>query len=138
MSTLHPKLEESYRTLFNTMDEGFALCELVRDPQGSVIDYRILDANPSFAAHAGFTVDQVVGRLRSEINATRRRRHALMCWRCAPAWSPHARRPAWSSTAPRATAGSASGSSRTAATSLLRCSATSPSVSATKNARRTC
>ena len=70
MSALHPKSEESYRTLFNIMDEGFALCELVRDPQGQVIDYRILDANPSFAAHVGFTIAEVVGRLRSEIYPT--------------------------------------------------------------------
>ena len=70
MSTSQPKLEESYRTLFNTMDEGFALCELVRDPDGGVIDYRILDANPSFAAHVGLTTGEVIGRLRSEIYPT--------------------------------------------------------------------
>ncbi len=60
--------EEKYRTLFATMDEGYALCELVRDPQGKVVDYRILEANTVFAAHAGRTPDAIAGCLRSEIN----------------------------------------------------------------------
>ncbi len=61
--------EEKYRTLFVTMDEGFALCELVRDLQGAVVDYRILEANPVFAAYIGFTPAGIAGRRRSEVHA---------------------------------------------------------------------
>ena len=37
-----------YRTLFETMSEGFVLCEAVRDAQGRLVDYWIRDANPAF------------------------------------------------------------------------------------------
>ncbi|MBV8761575.1 MAG: GAF domain-containing protein, partial [Deltaproteobacteria bacterium] len=44
--------EEKYRSLFETMDEGFALCELVRDAEGRVIDYRYVDENPALIRQA--------------------------------------------------------------------------------------
>lgn len=40
--------EEKYRAIFNSIDEGFALCEAVRDQEGKVVDVRVLEANPSF------------------------------------------------------------------------------------------
>ena len=63
--------ETKYRTLFETMDEGFALCELVRDGLGKVIDYRVLEANRAFEKYTGFAPTHVVGRLRSEVNPVR-------------------------------------------------------------------
>lgn len=43
-----------YRTLFNAIDEGFCIIEVLFDEQGRAIDYRFLEANRSFASHTGF------------------------------------------------------------------------------------
>lgn len=45
--------EEKYRTLFETMEEGFALCEVVRDAAGHAVDYRVLEANAAFEQRHG-------------------------------------------------------------------------------------
>ncbi|HEY0356392.1 MAG TPA: PAS domain S-box protein, partial [Flavisolibacter sp.] len=59
--------EKKYRTLFETMDEGFAICELIRDPNGVVIDFRFLEFNPSLEKHTGLKVDETIGQLASEV-----------------------------------------------------------------------
>lgn len=48
---------ERYRTLFESIDEGFCVIEKVSDDP---IDFRYLEANPSFPVQAG--VDDVVGK----------------------------------------------------------------------------
>lgn len=63
--------DPGYRALFLAMDEGLALCELVRDPQGRAIDYRILEVNRAFENHTGFAPAAVIGRLCSEANPVR-------------------------------------------------------------------
>ena len=40
--------EEKFRGLFHTMDEGFALHEIIRDDDGKAIDYRIIEVNLAF------------------------------------------------------------------------------------------
>jgi len=45
--------EERYRTLFESMTEGFALHEIVTDEQGRPVDYRFLDVNPAFERLTG-------------------------------------------------------------------------------------
>jgi PAS domain S-box-containing protein len=57
--------EARYRTLFETMDEGFALCEVVRDEQGKAVDVRYVEANP---AAQRLTGRDVVGRTLLEID----------------------------------------------------------------------
>lgn len=56
--------EEKYRTLFNSIDEGFCLVQVIFDRQGEVIDCLYLDANPAFERQAGFNP---VGRKVSEL-----------------------------------------------------------------------
>ncbi|GAA5513942.1 protein-glutamate methylesterase/protein-glutamine glutaminase [Deinococcus carri] len=58
--------EEKYRTLFETMDEGFALCELVRDADGHVVDYRYLELNSALVRHSGLTPEALRGRRATE------------------------------------------------------------------------
>ena len=44
------RLQESearYRTLFGSMSEGFDLCEVIRSPEGRVVDWRVLEINPA-------------------------------------------------------------------------------------------
>jgi PAS domain S-box-containing protein len=45
--------EEKYRTLFDSIDEGFAVCQLIYDEQGQPYDYRFLQVNPAFAKLTG-------------------------------------------------------------------------------------
>jgi len=40
--------EEHYRTLFNTIDEGFCIIEVIFDKNEKPIDYCFLETNPSF------------------------------------------------------------------------------------------
>jgi hypothetical protein len=56
--------EEKYRTLFVTIDEGFLIGKLLRDADGCVVDYTILEFNPAFERISGVSC---AGRLHSEV-----------------------------------------------------------------------
>jgi PAS domain S-box-containing protein len=45
--------EEKYRTLFDTIDEGFCIIEMVFDAYGKPLDYRFLDLNSAFERQTG-------------------------------------------------------------------------------------
>ena len=45
--------EERFRTLFELMDEGFCVVDMVFDEQGRPVDYRVLEMNPAFEKHTG-------------------------------------------------------------------------------------
>jgi PAS domain S-box-containing protein len=45
--------EERFRFLFDSMDEGFCLIEVLFDPAGRPVDYRFLEVNPAFAKQTG-------------------------------------------------------------------------------------
>ncbi len=45
--------EERYRTLFNSIDEGFCVLEQRRDEQGATTDYCFVEANPAFLKLTG-------------------------------------------------------------------------------------
>jgi len=59
--------EEKYRSLFETMEQGYCLSELVRDEQGRAIDFLMLELNPAFERLIGLPVAQVRGRNASEV-----------------------------------------------------------------------
>ena len=54
--------EERYRSLFNTMAQGFALFDVVCDEHGVPRESRFLDVNPAFERMIGLTRDEVRGR----------------------------------------------------------------------------
>lgn len=58
--------EERYRTLFETMLDGFALHEIILDDQGAPYDYRFLQVNPAFERLTGLSAEQVIGRTARE------------------------------------------------------------------------
>lgn len=62
--------EDRYRSLFNTMTEGFALHEIICDDNGSPCDYRFLEINPAFERQTGLKREQVIGKTVSEIMPT--------------------------------------------------------------------
>lgn len=58
--------ESQLRTLFNSMDEGFSIIELIFDTVGRAIDYRFLDVNPAFEKQT--TLHDVVGKTIRELD----------------------------------------------------------------------
>ncbi|SFU98833.1 hypothetical protein SAMN05192541_1097 [Bradyrhizobium arachidis] len=52
--------EERYRTLFNSIDEGFCIIEFFDGPHGPLSDYIHIEANPAYTQHAG--IPNVVGQ----------------------------------------------------------------------------
>jgi PAS domain S-box-containing protein len=52
--------EGKYRTLFESIDEGFCVAEVMFDERGAASDYRFLEVNPAFERHTGLV--NAVGR----------------------------------------------------------------------------
>ena len=50
------KSETKYRILFNSIDEGFCIIEMLFDEQGNAVDYTFLETNPVFEKQAGFEI----------------------------------------------------------------------------------
>ncbi|MEN6619933.1 MAG: PAS domain S-box protein [Smithella sp.] len=59
------KSEDKYRTLFNSMDEGYTLLQLIYDDDKRVIDFLILEANPVEEKLTG--LKGITGKKMSEI-----------------------------------------------------------------------
>ena len=59
-SSKRKKAEEQYRTLFNTMDEGFCIIEMLFDENEKPIEYIFVETNPAFEKQTG--LKNVVGK----------------------------------------------------------------------------
>jgi len=59
--------ERKFRSLFTSMQEGFALHEIICDREGTPIDYRYLEVNPAFEKLTGLGRSDVVGRTVREV-----------------------------------------------------------------------
>ena len=57
--------EAHYHTLFNSIDEGFCVIEVIFDHTNKPIDYRFLEINPSFIKQSG--LKQALGKRMSEL-----------------------------------------------------------------------
>ena len=62
--------EEKYRTLYNNIQEGVALHELVCDEMGQAVEYRIVDVNPMFESILDMARDMIVDKLSTEAYGT--------------------------------------------------------------------
>jgi len=58
--------EERYRALFDSIDEGFGIVEMLYDERGRAVDYRILETNPAFGRMTGFA--DAAGKTSLELN----------------------------------------------------------------------
>ncbi|GAB3690604.1 hypothetical protein GCM10027592_07990 [Spirosoma flavus] len=54
--------EKNYRTLFESMQEGYTVCEAIRDSDGKMINYRFLQVNSAFEKLTGLTPEQTLGK----------------------------------------------------------------------------
>ena len=59
--------EERFRILFESMDEGFASCEMIYDEAGHPVDFRYLLVNSAFGKLTGLPVAEVTGRTVREV-----------------------------------------------------------------------
>jgi PAS domain S-box-containing protein len=57
--------EEKYRALFDSIDEGFCVIEVLFDDAGNAVDFYFLEVNPAFEKHTG--ISKPVGRRVSEV-----------------------------------------------------------------------
>ena len=65
------KSEEQFSLLFDHMNEGVALHEIITGPDGKPADYRILATNRIYECHTGLSRSAVVGKTASEAYGTR-------------------------------------------------------------------
>ena len=56
------KSEEKYRTLFNSIDQGFLLGEIIRNKEGKGIDYYVHQVNTTYEKQTGISVEMVLGK----------------------------------------------------------------------------
>jgi len=59
--------EERFRLLFENMEEGFALQEIILDDSGSPVDFRFLDVNRAYERHTGMKSEDCIGRTVREV-----------------------------------------------------------------------
>jgi PAS domain S-box-containing protein len=52
--------EERYRTLFNSIDEGFCIIEMMFDETGKPVDYRFIEINPAFEKLTGIPAEEAL------------------------------------------------------------------------------
>ncbi len=67
IKTALEKSEERYGILFETMQDGFALHEMIRDPEGRIVDYRFIEINPAYEQMTGRSAENIVGKTASEV-----------------------------------------------------------------------
>jgi signal transduction histidine kinase/CheY-like chemotaxis protein len=58
---------ELYQKLFNSLEVGFALCELILDQQGNPINYRFLKINSAFEKQTALNISSAIGKTVTEI-----------------------------------------------------------------------
>ncbi|NHC33777.1 response regulator [Scytonema millei VB511283] len=63
--------EEKYRSLFNSMDEAYAVVEVIPDEAGGWSDFLFLEVNPAFMQHTGmeYPVDRTATQILGTPNA---------------------------------------------------------------------
>lgn len=61
----HLTNEARYRALFDSIDAGFCVIELLYDLQGAPVDYRFVETNPAFVAQSGLV--DAIGRTATEL-----------------------------------------------------------------------
>ncbi|MFX1322659.1 MAG: PAS domain S-box protein [Promethearchaeota archaeon] len=54
--------EEKYRSLFENMNAGFALHEVIVDDNNKPVDYRYIEVNPAFERLTGMKKEDLIGR----------------------------------------------------------------------------
>jgi PAS domain-containing protein len=75
--------EKRYRTLFESIDEGFCVLERVEGRAGEPLDFRYVEANPAFVVQSG--IADVVGRTIRQVTRTSSKRGSMSSSACSGA-----------------------------------------------------
>jgi len=59
--------ESRYRSLFNTMHDGFALHDIICDESERPVDYRFIEVNPAFEGMTGLKPDEILEKRVREV-----------------------------------------------------------------------
>lgn len=59
--------ELRFKMLFENMREGFSLNEIIKDDQGRVVDFRVLEANAAYEIHTGLVPADIIGKTAREV-----------------------------------------------------------------------
>jgi PAS domain S-box-containing protein len=59
--------ERTYRQLFDAMQDGFGLHEIICDEAGKPVDYRFLEVNPAYERLTGLRMGELIGRTVREV-----------------------------------------------------------------------
>ncbi len=59
--------ELKYRRLFENMDDGVSLHEIITDENGPAVDFRFLETNAAYERHTGFNSKEVIGKTMLDI-----------------------------------------------------------------------
>lgn len=62
--------ESKFHGMFNTMNEGMALHEIIFDGNGKAVDYRLLEVNPAYEHITGLPREKTIGEKASELYGT--------------------------------------------------------------------
>lgn len=60
--------EEKYRLLFDNMESGFELNQVIVDENNEPIDFRIIEGNKNLKEYTGFSIEEVKGKTIKEVN----------------------------------------------------------------------
>ena len=63
----HSINEDQFQRMFDGMNIGATLCELITDEQGSPKDYRFIKINPAFEKQSGVSVSSSIGKTVKEV-----------------------------------------------------------------------
>ncbi len=61
------KSEERYRYLYNSIDEGFAIVEVIFDKENKPVDFRYVELNPAYEKVTGIKNKDVLGKTAKEL-----------------------------------------------------------------------
>lgn len=62
------KSEEKYRYLFDAIDKGFAILEVMFDKENNPLDYKIVELNPAYEKQTGLLRKDVLGKTASQLH----------------------------------------------------------------------
>ncbi len=61
-SMAHDRAQMHWRSLIQTMNEGYILAKLMRDEEGQVFDWRYQDVNPAWERHLGIAATDAINK----------------------------------------------------------------------------
>lgn len=59
--------EEKYRYLYNSIDEGFAILDVIFDNENKPVDYRLIEINPAYEKQTGLDSKNLIGKTAKEL-----------------------------------------------------------------------